>query len=125
MKVAEAALGYRGAGTVEMLQDSQGELWFMEMNTRLQVEHTVTEEVTGIDLVEWQLRVAANQGLDDFPAVQPMGCAIECRINAEDVEQNFRPTPGLWNALMHLKERVSGWIRTLPRETVFLHITIQ
>lgn len=95
VKRAVAALGYRGAGTVEMLQDHNGELWFMEMNTRLQVEHTVTEEVTGIDLVEWQLRIAANQGLDHFPVVEPKGWAIECRINAEQAELNFQPTPGL------------------------------
>jgi len=90
-----AALRYRGAGTVEMLMDvDSGELWFMEMNTRLQVEHTVTEAVTGIDLVEWQLRVAANQGLSDFPQIASAGHAIECRINAEDVSAGFRPTPG-------------------------------
>ena len=94
VKRAVAALGYRGAGTVEMLQDHNGELWFMEMNTRLQVEHTVTEEVTGIDLVEWQLRIAANQGLDHFPVVKPKGWAIECRINAEQAELNFQPTQG-------------------------------
>ena len=58
------ALKYRGAGTAEMLRDQDGEIWFMEMNTRLQVEHTITEELTGIDLVEQQLRIAANQPLE-------------------------------------------------------------
>ncbi|MAY80369.1 MAG: acetyl-CoA carboxylase biotin carboxylase subunit, partial [Deltaproteobacteria bacterium] len=86
------ALGYRGAGTIEMLLDDQGNLYFMEMNTRLQVEHTVTEEVTGVDLVEAQIRVAANEHLGDLQ--QPTGCAIQCRINAEDVSANFRPCPG-------------------------------
>lgn len=92
---AAGALRYRGAGTVEMLQDADGKLWFMEMNTRLQVEHTVTEEVTGVDLVEWQLRVAANQGLGDLDlSAAPGGHSFECRINAEDPAQNFRPQPG-------------------------------
>ncbi len=86
------ALGYRGAGTVEMLGDADGSLYFMEMNTRLQVEHTITEEVTGVDLVEHQLRIAANEPLS--VAYNPCGHAIQCRINAEDTTQNFRPQPG-------------------------------
>jgi acetyl-CoA carboxylase biotin carboxylase subunit len=90
-----SAIRYRGAGTVEMLYDaSTDELWFMEMNTRLQVEHTVTEAVTGLDLVEWQLKVAANHGLVGMPEVSVSGHSIECRINAEDVALGFRPTPG-------------------------------
>lgn len=89
-----AKAGYRNAGTIEMLRDaSSGELYFMEMNTRLQVEHTVSEEVTGIDLVELQLKIAANHALDPEPP-QMSGHAIEARINAEDVEQDFRPCPG-------------------------------
>ena len=96
-----SVLNYRGAGTVEMLYDaSSDELWFMEMNTRLQVEHTVTEEVTGLDLVEWQLRIAANQGLSGLPAVTTTGHSIECRINAEAVSQDFRPTPGTISRLV-------------------------
>ena len=85
-------LGYRGAGTIEMLGDADGSLYFMEMNTRLQVEHTITEAVTGIDLVEHQLRIAANEPLN--VEYNPQGHAIQCRINAEDVSQNFRPVPG-------------------------------
>ena len=85
-------LGYRGAGTVEMLGDADGSLYFMEMNTRLQVEHTITEEVTGVDLVEHQLRIAANEPLN--VEYNPSGHAIQCRINAEDSTKNFQPKPG-------------------------------
>ena len=92
--------GYVNAGTVEMLMDSQGRLYFMEMNTRLQVEHPVTEQITGLDLVELQLRVAARERLPLSQSdVLVRGHAIECRINAEDPDDNFRPCPGLVSTL--------------------------
>lgn len=92
---ALAGLGYCNAGTVEFLRDHEGTLYFMEMNTRLQVEHAVTEEVTGIDIVKQQIRIAANEPLGlaqkDIAAT---GWALECRINAEDPDDGFRPSPG-------------------------------
>jgi acetyl-CoA/propionyl-CoA carboxylase, biotin carboxylase, biotin carboxyl carrier protein len=92
---AARAAGYRSAGTIEGLLTADGEYYFMEMNTRIQVEHTVTEEVTGIDLVREQVLVAAGEPLSIRQEdVQLRGHSIECRINAEDVASGFLPAPG-------------------------------
>lgn len=92
---AAATINYVGAGTVEFLLDKHGNFYFIEMNTRIQVEHTVTEMVTGIDLIKEQIRIAAGETLGyEQDDVKINGWAIECRINAEQPEKNFIPSPG-------------------------------
>jgi acetyl-CoA carboxylase biotin carboxylase subunit len=97
---AARSVDYEGAGTVEFLVDKDHNFYFMEMNTRIQVEHPVTEEITNYDLVEEQIKVAAGKKLEDRP-LRMRGHAIECRINAEDPAHNFRPSAGTIN-VFHL-----------------------
>jgi acetyl-CoA carboxylase biotin carboxylase subunit len=92
---AATAAQYENAGTIEFIVDSRGEFFFIEMNTRIQVEHPVTEEVTGIDLIKEQIRIASGEKLTfDQKDIEFRGHAIECRINAEDPARNFIPSPG-------------------------------
>ncbi len=100
LREALKAIGYTNAGTVEFLMDDTGDLYFIEVNARIQVEHPVTEMVTGIDLVKSQIRIAAGEHLSDLITrpIRPTGHAIECRINAENPD-TFAPSPGRITAL--------------------------
>ena len=117
LTIAEAC-GYENAGTVEFLLDPDGSFYFLEMNTRLQVEHTVTEMVTGVDLVAEQLSVAAGEPIS-FEDLPIKGHAIELRINAEDPGNDFRPTPGTVTEYREPRGpavRVDSWI--VPGTTI-------
>lgn len=92
---AAQAVNYDSVGTIEFLLDSNNNFYFMEMNTRIQVEHPVTEMITGVDLIKEQIKVAAGHALEfDQDDIKFNGWSIECRVNAEDVNNNFMPTPG-------------------------------
>ena len=96
LEPGKRAVGYENAGTIEFLLDKNKNFYFMEMNTRIQVEHPVTEFVSGIDLIKEQIRVAAGEHLSvSQEDIHIQGHAIECRINAENPSRNFMPCPGL------------------------------
>ena len=98
---AAKSISYEGAGTVEFLVDDNNNFYFMEMNTRIQVEHPVTEMVTGVDLIAEQIKIAGGENLEfNQDDIHLNGHAIECRINAEDPSHNFRPSPG----------KITGWL---------------
>ena len=120
---AAKAAGYTNAGTCEFLLDANGEFYFLEMNTRIQVEHPVTELVTGIDLVQWQLRIASGEKLPFIQdEIAPKGWAIECRITSEDPANGFLPSTGHVRYL-HLPSgpgvRWDGGIETGSEITLF------
>jgi len=117
---AAKAIDYKGAGTVEFLLDEDGSFYFMEMNTRLQVEHPVTEEITGVDLVEWQLRIAYGESLPmTQDALEICGHAIEVRLYAEDPQNGFLPAAGKIRYLRYPVQDGTVRIESAVREAPF------
>jgi acetyl-CoA carboxylase biotin carboxylase subunit len=111
IKNALSKIGYVNAGTLEFLQTADGQLYFMEMNTRIQVEHPITELIYGIDLIEWQIKIACQQNIISLNELRPNGVAIECRINAESPKQQFKPTPGIIKECILPESNIRGPVR--------------
>ena len=113
---AAKSIGYSNAGTIEFVVDKDGNFYFLEMNTRIQVEHTITESITGIDLIKEQIRLAMGEELGyNQSDIRIKGHAIECRINAEDPANQFMPSPGLvtdYQVPGGIGIRVDGYIYT-------------
>jgi acetyl-CoA carboxylase biotin carboxylase subunit len=131
LRMGEAAVrlarrvDYTSAGTVEFLLDEDGSFYFMEMNTRIQVEHPVTEMVTGMDLLKWMIKVAAGEAFDFTQEdVEVTGHAIECRINAENPERDFMPAPGGFSIITLPEVPESAWTLMSTRITWCPRITI-
>ena len=113
---AAKSVGYENAGTIEFLLDKDKNFYFMEMNTRIQVEHPVTEMVSGLDLIKEQIRVAAGEPLSvTQDQVEIRGHAIECRINAENPQKHFMPCPGRIQTVHLPEETASGGYPYLQR----------